>query len=81
MIKLNRQVESLEDVINRLEIKIEELEEKKQAIIDNACERGREITDAEERRMDAIDEKIDELNEEADSVQNAIDYLRDYTDD
>lgn len=80
MIKLNKQVENLEDIINRIEMKIEELEEKKQAIIDNANEHDREITAAEEKRMDAIDEKIDELNEEADNIQNAIDYLRDYTD-
>lgn len=80
MIKLNKEVEHLEDIINRIERKIEELEEKKQAIIDNADDHDREITTAEYRRMDAIDEKIDELNEEADNVQNAIDYLRDYTD-
>ena len=80
MIKLNRQVESLEDIINKIEMKIEELEEKKQTIIDNACDHDRELTSAEEKRMDALDEKIDELNEEADNVQNAIDYLRDYTD-
>ena len=80
MIKLNRQVESLEDIIHKIEMKIEELEEKKQAIIDNACDHDRELTSAEEKRMDALDEKIDELNEEADNVQNAIDYLRDYAD-
>lgn len=80
MIKLNRQVENLEDIINRIEMKIEELEEKKQAIIDNACDHDRELTSAEEKRMDSLDEKIDELNEEADNIQNAIDYLRDYTD-
>ena len=80
MIKLNREVERLEDIIERIGIKIEELEDKKQAIIDNACDNDREITMAEERRMDAIDEKIDELNEEADDIQNAIDYLSNYTD-
>lgn len=80
MIKLNKQVENLEDIINRIEMKIEELEEKKQAIMDNAFDHDRELTSAEEKRMDALDEKIDELNEEADNVQNAIDYMRDYTD-
>jgi phage shock protein A len=47
MIKLNKQVEALENIIKKLELKIEELEEKKQAIIDNADDHGREITDAE----------------------------------
>ncbi len=80
MIKLNKQVEKLEDIIETIENAIGELEEKKQAIIDNACDHDRELTSAEERHLDKIDEKIDELNEEADSIQNAIDYLRDYTD-
>lgn len=80
MIKLNKQVESLEDIMSKIETKIEELEEKKQAIIDNACEHDREITSAEENRMDKIDEKIDELNEEADDIRNALDYLSNYTD-
>ena len=80
MIKLNKQVESLEDLIEKIGYKIDELEEKKQAIIDNACEHEREITSAEEKRIDAIDEKIEELEEEADAIQNAIDYLSDYTD-
>ena len=80
MIKLNKQVANLEDIIGKIEIKIDELEDKKQAIIDNADDNERELTSAEEKRIDSIDEKIDELNEEADAVQNAIDYLRDYTD-
>lgn len=80
MIKLNKQVVNLEDIIGKIEIKIEELEDKKQAIIDNADDNERGLTIAEEKRIDSIDEKIDELNEEADAVQNAIDYLRDYTD-
>lgn len=80
MIKLNRQVAALEDIILKLEHKIEDLEEKKQAVIDNACEHDRVLTAAEERRIDGLDEKIDELNAEADDVQNAIDYLREYTD-
>lgn len=80
MIKLNKQVENLEDIIETIENAIEELEEKKQTIIANACDHDRELTSAEERRIDKIDEKIDELNEEADNIQNAIDYLRDYTD-
>ena len=80
MIKLNKQVETLETIIEKIESKIEELEDKKQAIIDNACEHDRDITDAEYKRIDAIDEKIEELEEEQDCVQNAIDYLNDYID-
>ena len=80
MIKLNKQVESLETILEKIEEKIEELEEKKQAIIDNACDNDREITSAEEKRIDAIDLKIDELNGESDSIYNALDYLKDYTD-
>lgn len=80
MIKLNKQVEALEAIIEKIEAKIEELEEKKEAIMDNACEHDREMTNAEYKRIDSLDEKIEELEEEADNVQNAIDYLSDYTD-
>ena len=80
MIKLNKQVEALENIMEKIDAKIEALEEKKENIIDNACEHDREITDAEYRRIDKIDEEIDELNEEVDNIQNAIDYLRDYAD-
>lgn len=80
MIKLNKQVASLEDVLTKIEMQIEELEDKKQEIIDNACYSEREMTKAEEKKIDTIDEKIESLNEEADAVQNAIDYLSDYVD-
>ena len=80
MIKLNKQVSALEEVLSRIEMKIEELEDKKQEIIECACNSDREMTSAEEKRIDKIDEKIDELSEEADAVQNAIDYLSDYAD-
>lgn len=80
MIKLNKQVENLEDIMSKIEMKIEELEEKKQAIIDNADEHERELTSSEENCIEKIDEKIDELYEELDSIENAISYLSDYTD-
>ena len=80
MVKLNRQVASLEDIIEKIETKVMELEEKKQDIIDNADLCEREISAAEYRRMEKIDDQIDELNDEADDIQNAIDYLRDYAD-
>lgn len=80
MIKLNKQVAALEAVMEKIEEKIEALEEKKEMIIDNACENDREITDAEYRRIDKIDEQIDELTEEADNIQNAIDYISEYAD-
>lgn len=80
MIKLNKQVANLEDIVCKLQRKIDELEDKKQGIIDNATDNGYAFTSAVEKRLAAIDEKIDELNEEADMIQNAIDYLSNYTD-
>ena len=65
-------------------MKIEELESKKQEIIDRADEReddgGPGLTAAEERKIDNLDEKIEELEGEANDVQNALDYLAAYTD-
>lgn len=80
MVKINKLVENLEDVLSKIEDKLEELEEQKQSIIDNACDHDRELTSAEERRIDKIDEDIEELEGEADDIQNSLDYLRNYTD-
>ena len=79
MIKLSKQVEALEAIIEKLETKIDSMEEKKQSIIEAASLNGRELTDAEYRKLDKLDEQIDELNAEADAVQNAVEQLRDYT--
>jgi len=80
MIKLNKQIESLEAIIERIDAKIEEYEEKKEAIIDHASELDRDMTDSEYNKIDKLDEKIEELEEERDAVQNAIDYIIEYAD-
>lgn len=80
MVKLNKQVESLENVIEKIEQKIEELEEKKSAIEENAFDNDREMTRAEWNRYYKIEDEIDELQAEIDEIDNALDYLRDYAD-
>ena len=80
MIKLNRQVEALEAVIEKIEAKQEELQDKIDAYIWRAIDADRELTEAEFKKMDQLQEQIEELEEEADIIQNALDYLRDYTD-
>jgi prefoldin subunit 5 len=80
MIKLNRPVEMLEDIQMKIEDKIELLEERKQAIEDKAYEReSGELTDREQERIDNIDEEIETLRSEYDEIENALQYIREYT--
>lgn len=80
MIKLNKQVEALERILEKIEDKQRELEEKIEAVQDAACDDDRDLTKAEENRILKLQEQIDELEDQADDVQNAIDYLSDYCD-
>lgn len=80
MIKLNKQVESLENVVAKIERKIWELEEKKDAIEENAGDEDRDMTKAEWNKFYKLEEQIEELEGEKDEIENALDYLRDYAD-
>lgn len=79
MIKLNKPVEMLEAILEKIEEKIEALEDKQNAIEENACDHDREMTEAEHNRWLRLEEQIDDLRSEADEIENALDYLRDYT--
>ena len=81
MIKLTKQVNSLESILERLEIKIDELTEKQSEIEYNAMDHDRDMTEKECDRYDALQEKIEELEAERDDIENALDYLREYTED
>ena len=52
MIKLNRQFESLENVVEKLKDKIEELEEKQEKIEEHADDQGRDMTPTVLERWD-----------------------------
>lgn len=59
-------------IVEKLEELIEEMEQDKEAIEDKANEHDRDMTDAEQERYDELDECIYEL-------QNAIDYISEYS--
>ena len=80
MIKLNSQVKSLENVIAKIEKRIEELEEKRDNIEYTACYENRDMTKREWAKYYELDELIDDLQEEINEIQNAIDYIIDYCD-
>ena len=80
MIKLNKPVEMLEAIMEKLEAKIDELKDKMDAIEENACDHDRDMTAAEQNRWYKTEEQIDELQSEYDEIENALDYLREYTD-
>ena len=81
MIKLNKQVNALESILDRLDEKIEELMKKQSDIEENAEYHNREITQREQDRYDKLQEKIDNLYDEKDAIDCALDYLRDYVDE
>lgn len=80
MIKLNKYVDGLESVIEKIERKIEELTDKMEAIQENACDKDRDTTQAEWNKFYKLEEQIEELKGEKDEIENALDYLRDYAD-
>lgn len=79
-IKLNRPVDMLETILEKIEAKIEDLTEKMEAIEDHACDLDRDMTAAEQNRFYKYEEQIEELQSEADEIENALDYLREYAD-
>lgn len=80
MIKLNKYVNGLENVIEKIERKIEELTDKMETIQENAFDEDRDMTEAEWNKFYKLEEQIDELQGEVDEIENALDYLRDYAD-
>ena len=79
MIKLNKPVDMLEGILEKIETKIEELQDKMNALEENACDLDREMTASEQNRWYKYEAQIDELRSEADEIENALDYLRDFT--
>lgn len=80
MMKLNRQYESLEKVVEKLKDKIQEFEEKQERIEEHADKHGRDMTPAELERWDKYADEIYDLETQLEDVENAMNYLVDYTD-
>lgn len=79
MFNLNKQVDSLENIIEKIERKIEMLETKQTCIEEYACDEDRELTKREWDTIYKIMDDLDELRGERDAIYDALDYLRDYT--
>lgn len=80
MIKLNKYIYSLKRVIEKIEYRIEELEEKKTTLEDRAGESDREMTNREWNLYEKYDAEIENLEDEKTDIFNAIDYLEEYAD-
>lgn len=79
MVKLNKPVEMLEVIREKIEAKIAQLEERKEAIEGNAWDKGRDMTEREREKVWAIEAQIEKLQAEAVDIGNALSYLRGYT--
>ena len=80
MIKLTKQIESLEAIIEKINDRIYELQDKKDAIEDKACDEDRDLTTREQDRFDKYDSEIDDLLYEIECVENALAFLKDCED-
>ncbi len=81
MIKLNKQVDALENILERLENSIDDLIGKQGEIEERAEEHDRDMTGKEQERYVKFQEKIEELEDERDAIESALDYLRDYVEE
>ena len=79
IIKLNSICDRLDAIAEQIETKCDQLDDKMQAIQDKADEHDRDLTETEQKRFDDIEGDIMELKEELDAINDALDYLRDFT--
>ena len=78
MIKLNRQIDSLESAIEKIEEKIQNLTKKRNAIEEKAADDDREFTGSELNKFCELGDQIEELEEEINDIEAALEYLRHY---
>ena len=69
--KIQAAYEALDDLIG-------ELEEKRDAIEENAIDRDRDMTEKEQERYDEIDEQISAIEECKDNLEYAMDAIEEY---
>lgn len=79
MIKLNKQIESLEEALEIIEFRIETLEYKRFEIEDIALDRpSGQNTEKEIDMIESIKKEIKELEKEAVYIKASLEYLNDY---
>ena len=81
MIKLTKQVNALKGIRNRLQERIDKLEEKQLKIELPANEHEREMTAEEQDRYDRLQDALDELIDEKVSIECALRYLQEYAEE
>ena len=78
--RLTKIINKLDDIAEEVEIKIEELERKQEAIINKVDGHYRIMTSRERARYDDLQDDIDELEYLRENVEDALDYIREYKD-
>ena len=78
MIKMNKPVEALENILERIDAKIDDLQDKISQIELDVWEEDRVLTKAEQKRIDRLNEQIEELEGQQSDIECALDYLREY---
>lgn len=72
MKNLSKYYDKIEAINDSLDDLIGELEEKKDAIEENAIDRDRNMTEKEQERYDEIDEQISAIEECKDNLESAM---------
>lgn len=73
-------INGLQKQYEALEAKVANIEEKRDAIEDNAIEHDRDMTDNEQLRYEKLDEQIDELNYLLCDLESLINGIKDLED-
>ena len=78
-VRTGKAIEMLEALQQKCIDKQAEISEKMEAIEEKACDADRDLTRAEQDRYDTYEGYLSDLDAECDEIQNAIDYLMDYS--
>lgn len=80
-IRTDKAVDLLQNILDKIDIRIEEIDMKMCELEERAGDADRDLTTREQDRFDKWEEDIEDLRAEYDEVQNAIDYLMNYCGD
>lgn len=75
LIKYYNKIQAIYDELDNL---IGELEETRDAIEEKAIDKGRDMTEKEQERFDAIDEQINAIEECKDNLEYAMGAIEEY---
>lgn len=78
MKNLSKYYDKIQAIYESLDELIGELEEKRDAIEENAIDRDRDMTEKEQERYDEIDEQISAIEECKDNLEYAMGAIEEY---